>query len=70
MLQKLTVSSSGLDFSNSNYNYDNANANVGIHLCNNCSINPASKAKNRFNKKSTGNRHPAMKVIFSKQRGK
>jgi hypothetical protein len=46
MLTKLTVSSSGLDFSDSNYNYDNTNTNVSFHQCNNLpGIGPACTAK-------------------------
>ena len=43
MLPELSVSSSGLDFSNSN---------VSFHLCNTCSIDLANMAKNNNNKKS------------------
>jgi hypothetical protein len=64
MLQELSVSSSGLDFSNSNYNYDNANANVSFHLCNKRSINPANMAKNNDTKKSAGNLYKVMNAIF------
>jgi hypothetical protein len=54
MLQVLSVSSSGLDFSNSNYNYDNANANVSFHLCHESSVNRANRAKNNNTQKSAG----------------
>lgn len=50
----LSVSSRGLDFSNSNYNYDNSNANVSFHLCNYCGINPATTAKKNYLNKSAG----------------
>lgn len=51
MLPELSVSSSGLSFTNSNYNYDNANANVGSYLCDQCSIDLAHKAKKYFKTK-------------------
>ena len=46
MLQELSVSPSGFDFTNSNYNYDNAN--VSFYLCYNRSINLAIMAKNNM----------------------
>ena len=46
MLQELSVLSSGFSFSDSNYDYDNTNTNVSSHLCNNCNIDPANRAKN------------------------
>jgi hypothetical protein len=62
MLPELTVSSSGLAFTNSNYNYDNANANVGSYLCIKRSINLAHMAKNYLKIKSAGT--PYGKAIF------
>ena len=68
MLRELSVLSSRFSFSDTNYNYDNTNTNVSSHLCNYCSINPASMAKNIDNNKSAGNRRLAVNAIFLKQR--
>jgi hypothetical protein len=54
MLPELPVLSSGFSFSNSNYNYDNTNTNVSSHLCEYCSIDLASMAKNNDKQKSVG----------------
>ena len=54
MLHELSVLSSGFGFSNSNYNYDNTNTNVSSHLCNICSMDPASMAKNHEHAESSG----------------
>ena len=55
MLSELPILSSGFRFDNSNYNYTNTNTNVSSHLCENeCSIDPASKAKNNLMIKGAG----------------
>ena len=46
MPSQLSASSGVFGFANSNYNYDYSNTNVSSHLCNNCGINLAQKAKN------------------------
>jgi hypothetical protein len=55
VLNKLAVSSSRFDFTNSNYNYDNSNTYVSFHLCSTLSINPARMAKN--------NSHPERALV-------
>jgi hypothetical protein len=64
MLRELSVLSSGFGFSDANYNYDNTNTNVSSHLCTNCSINPANRAKNNITTKSAGIRRLAENAIF------
>ena len=48
MLLELSVLSSSFRFDESNYNYDNTNTNVSSHLCNECGIDLASRAKNKL----------------------
>jgi hypothetical protein len=54
MLIELPVLSSEFRFDNSNYNNTNTNTNVSSHLCIDCSVDLANKAKNKQYKKSIG----------------